>query len=318
MKISVIGSEGYIGSALLPYLKGHEVQRIDAMLYDQGDGAHVCKVPLFPYENRDAILDYLTHFNPDVIVNLAALAHDPEKRLDPVLVDAFNAFMPACVAQWAVDRKKRFIAISSLSVHAGSGAYPASKRNMEAHLFRIGLSRGIDILRFGTIFGHVPGQHYRYLRPHLLLNSMILDGVLNGVINVNGWQDRPVTALHDAISLLIDMVLVDRAPGQIINRYWASAQLPEWAQVVGRACVAEGYPVRIAPMAETSKDDRSYFLPPHVNQFAERVLMDTLRAHVRYMAAHRFSLARWRKTQFKVLLTQLKEVNDGSPPSTAK
>lgn len=301
MKISIIGSEGYIGTALQPYLKHHEVQRIDACLYGQAM-AGVNVVPMFKnQENRYAIADYIEHFNPAVVVNLAALAHDPEGRLDSRLVHAVNHIMPTFLGGTAVHQKRRYIAISSLSVH-GEGAYPSSKRLMEEGLSGFGLYRGIDILRFGTIFGFVPGQHWRTIRPHLFLNSMILDAVVHGEIKVNSLAERPVTALHDAVTALVHQITTDQAPGQILNRYWCSATLLEWAEEVARAARAEGYPVTVGPVHGKPTDNRSYFCAPHVRNFPNNVLQETLRATVRYIATHRYALARWRKTQFKVLL----------------
>lgn len=299
MKLSIIGSEGYIGTAfrLHPQLVQLpvDIQRIDACLYDQ-PRVHVCYVR---FNDLPSILSYLTHFNPDVVLNLAALAHDPEGKLDPMSVDYANMLMPQQVANWCLERQKRFVTISSLSIH-GQGAYPMSKRKMEEAMFKLGIPRGIDIVRFGTIFGVVPDLPWRHMRPHLLLNSMALDACLHGAIRVNGAMQRPCTALHDAVDCLFHLVFERRAPGQVLNRYTASASLCEWAYEVKHVIdEMEGTNVQIK--SGTSVDNRSYFFPPHVNEVPGRALQDTLKELIRYTRTYLYPLARWRKIQLRVL-----------------
>lgn len=306
MKISILGSEGYIGTAfrLHPRIRhiASEIQRIDACLYDQ-PRAGVCYVR---FNDTPGVLSYLSHFDPDVVMNLAALAHDPQNQFDPMSVDSCNALLPQHVANWCLERGKRFITVSSLSVH-GEGAYPRSKRLMEENMYRLGIPRGIDIVRFGTIFGVVPDLPWRYMRPHLLLNSMVLDACLHGTIQVNGNMNRPVTALHDAVSCLGDMVCPQRAPGQVINRYWCSANLYEWAGIIQQVFdEVEGIKVK-ALDSKPSPDNRSYFFQPHAHVFPWKVLRDTLAELVRYTRTYQYPLARWRKTQMRILYHKLHE-----------
>lgn len=311
MNLAIIGSEGYLGSALQLSLKSllkilpEHVCRIDSGLYGPtGYGV----VHVDPLDTKGTI-ETLAMADPKVIVDLAALAHDPEKRIPVDLVLDVNARRAHLIARWAVETGRRYIVPSSLSIFAaGHDPYPESKRLLESQLNALGIHRGIDIVRFGTLFGMVPGLRVQAVRPHLLLNSMVLDTCLGRSITVGGNQHRPVTPLHDAVACLCDLIrgaMTGTAPGQLLNRYWISSDLWTWANTVKFMAETsfgfQGVEIKRIP----SKDTRDYQFAPMWYE-AGREIIDPLKACFRYTMIHRYELARWRKTQFKVLLGKLK------------
>lgn len=253
MRVAVVGSEGYLGTALVPALKAHEVLRIDAGLWSTPPAGVVhCYRAL-------EILGRLRGWKPDVVVWLGALAHDPQGKLPADLVSENNAYVPASVAQWCLREGRRFIGVSSYSVFAGPGcgAYPVSKRDLEDMLCDLCLYRGAGFIRFGTLFGTTPDTTVRSFRPHLLLNSFMIDALSEGKVHVDDTpRRRPVTPLQWAVSALVGMV-EDQVPGAVQNIHLCSGSLKDFAQVVAEltgALVVE----RPAP----AQDARDYAFPP--------------------------------------------------------
>lgn len=255
MRIAVIGSAGYLGTALVTPLQraNHTLLLVDAGLWgDPPAGTVVCHSGL-------DILRHLRAFKPESVVWLGALAHDPQGKFDSHLVMENNADLPAAVAQWALRAGVRFIAISSYSVFAGPncGAYPASKRDLEDQLCDLSLWRGASFVRFGTLFGVTEDTTVSSFRPHLLLNSFMLDALAEGKVYVDDTpRRRPVTPLQWAVSTLIQIV-EDPVGGTAENIHLCSGTLKEYAQLI-----ADDTGAKVCTRPAPVQDARDYFFPP--------------------------------------------------------
>lgn len=287
MRIAIVGSEGYLGTALVPALKGHELLRIDAGLWsDPPAGVVHCHRAL-------EILGRLRGWKPDVVVWLAALAHDPRCKLSPATVRENNAWVPGSVCQWALRNDTRFIAISSYSIFAGagSGAYCESKRELEEQMYDLNLYRGASILRLGTLFGAEEGTPIRSFRPHLLLNSFMLDALAHGEVRVDkDARTRPVCPLGRAVSALVSLI-EDPVPGHVRSVHMCSAYLKEFAELV--ADMVPG--AKVVERETPAQDARNYAFPPTLDdpdmrdtmRFELVPLGDFIAANLRAVLRHR-------------------------------
>lgn len=256
MKIAVVGSEGYVGRALCRRLesKGHEVRRIDALVYGQTPTRGT--VQSF---SDFTTLRVLRDFRPDRVAWLAAYAHDPEGFITPLELEYNNACRPITVLQ---NMEIPTVLVSSLSVFSTVGAYPAAKRLLErmAHMSTPAPERLIDIVRFGTLFGidHLPHQDVESFRSHLLLNNMVFTGVAEGRIIVRGPSTRrPVLPLGSAVDVIEKRLLADGPRGTVSNHYLLSNTLAEFACAV--RTVLEEYGLRPSIVTDPdSVDGRDY------------------------------------------------------------
>lgn len=297
MKILVIGSEGYLGTALCPELerRGHEVRRVDALLWGQKPHKDCCVV------GRNEPMA-LTKDWPEVIIYLAALAHDTSNRIPRGMIMNENALKPAAMAQRALDLGIRFIAVSSLSVFdKGASAYPSSKRLLESRLAKLGSWRGIDVVRFGTLFGTTRDTTVDSFRPHLLLNSMMLDSIAHGRIRVNGpLLQRPVLHLEQAVGTLASMV-EDRPGCTVQNRFLCSGCLSSYARAVTAVAPAE------IQYELAASDSRDYGWYPRL--YEDCGTLPVLQYHLRglrnFVCAHEGDLLHLRDTAFSRLYENL-------------
>lgn len=242
MKVTVVGSEGYLGRPLCERLEKDliSVQRIDALVYGQRQpsGMRYAAEPT----------DYhrlLEEFQPDVVVWLAAYAHDPRGEITVEEMVRNNASHP--VSTFFHHRKSRWIFLSSLSTMSPFGAYPEAKRALESMLLNrpSGSDATLfcthaDILRFGTIYGVDNSlQDVESFRGHLLLNSMVIGAVLDNKIRISQPDTfRPVLGIDRALDRLCDLIAGGDSPhGSITNHFDTCATLHTfaiWVQQVAR------------------------------------------------------------------------------------
>ena len=122
-RILVTGSQGYIGTVLVPMLlsRGYDVVGLDSDLYAQctfGDG--MSEIPLIRKDIRDAQPSDLQGI--DAIIHLAALSNDPLGDLNPALTYEINHAASVRLAELAKDAgTDRFILSSSCSTYGAAG-----------------------------------------------------------------------------------------------------------------------------------------------------------------------------------------------------
>ena len=123
MKVLVTGSEGYIGSVLMPKLKknGYEITGYDICFYKNGlltnensNDYHLIEKDIRDVEENDLI-------GFDAIIHLAALSNDPLGKINEKLTYDINYEASLKLAKLAKKAKvKKFIFASSCSLYGAS------------------------------------------------------------------------------------------------------------------------------------------------------------------------------------------------------
>jgi nucleoside-diphosphate-sugar epimerase len=186
MNVLVTGSEGYIGSVLVPYLleAGHEVVGLDAgYLAHRRFIGQVAPHEVMKRDIRDVSAAELREF--DAICHLAAVSNDPAGELSPYVTDDVNYRGTLTLAKRAIAAHvSRFVFSGSCSVY-GAGdmtayltedaqfnpitAYAKSKVLAEQGLRRLAQVDFCPIyLRNATVYGVSPK-----LRLDLVVNNLV-------------------------------------------------------------------------------------------------------------------------------------------------
>lgn len=228
MRVLVTGSEGYIGTILVPMLieRGYDVVGLDTCFYSHrhfipGIRQH----PLIKKDIRDVEPRDLEGF--DSIIHLAALSNDPLGELNPDLTDAINHVASVRLAEMA--RKagaKRFLFSSSCSIY-GAGqwesldenaafnpltAYARSKVATEHDIRELATKDFSPVyLRNGTAFGLSPRMRF-----DLVLNNLTGWGYTTGKVTLlsDGTAWRPLVHIRD---ISLSMIASMEAPRELIH-----------------------------------------------------------------------------------------------------
>jgi nucleoside-diphosphate-sugar epimerase len=283
MKVLVTGTEGYIGTELLPQLaaRGHEVVGLDTGFYREGrlygtiaeGGRHIKR------DTRHVTRAELEGF--DAVVHLAELSNDPLGALNPDLTFRVNHLGSVALARAARDAGvARFIYASSCSVYgAGSDdvktersepnpqtAYATCKALVERDVAALaGDGFSPVFLRNATAFGASPRMRF-----DLVLNNLAGLAWTTGEIRVtsDGTPWRPLVHLRDigqAVACALEAPR-DAVHGQLFNvgETEQNYRVREIAQVV-----AEAFPGCALSFGTADGDSRSY-----------RVSFDKIHAHL--------------------------------------
>jgi nucleoside-diphosphate-sugar epimerase len=125
MKVLVTGSQGYIGSVMVPMLikAGHTVSGFDTNLYERctyAPGGTIVGVPTLRKDVREVEPRDLEGF--DAVIHLAALSNDPLGNLDPEITYEINHRGSVRMAKAAKEAGvSRFLFASSCSNYGQSG-----------------------------------------------------------------------------------------------------------------------------------------------------------------------------------------------------
>lgn len=258
MRITVVGSGGYVGTALCERLedRGETVQRIDAGLWGQ---------PLHPATVQESdegpITQAIGDFKAELVYYLAATAHDLTGSVVDGEFNLNNVVKPLRVTSYCTEYLKiPVVHTSSLSVFSEqTSGYPESKRELERRLIRdTDYFRLVHILRFGTLYGWMHDKWPVSWRGHLLLNKMAHDAVTKGEIVVNDpHAHRPVLELYAAVEALLEAGWPGRPRGEIRNLYSVCGTVREFAGAVKQVALMHGYHVDIKA-GDGAKDQRDY------------------------------------------------------------
>lgn len=203
MKILVIGSEGYLGSRLMPYLlnKGYDVSGIDKGCYSVNEFQKDYK-SMSTYEFIDVIILLAGHSSPTLCEN------DKEGSFQNNVINFSNLLSK-------LHKGQRLLYASSASVCNGlvdakeetTLLHPVSNYDMQKQVIekRAAFSQVETIgMRFGTVGGYSDNP-----RLDSILNSVYYDAVNTGEINItNGENMRSYLGMKDmckAIEALINL-----------------------------------------------------------------------------------------------------------------
>jgi nucleoside-diphosphate-sugar epimerase len=211
MHVLVTGSEGYIGTLLVPMLRaaGHSVTRLDSLLFRE------CAFVAIEAPDEVVQLD-IRDITPaeiaghDAVIHLAGLSNDPLSDLAPGLTMEINHLAAVILAAAAREAGvNRFIFSSTCSVYGYQGGefiteqgplnpltpYAVSKREAERDISELAAdSFHVVHLRPATLYGLSP-----MIRFDLVVNNLVAWAHTTGKIYLksdgNAW--RPLVHVED-------------------------------------------------------------------------------------------------------------------------
>jgi nucleoside-diphosphate-sugar epimerase len=224
MRVLVTGSNGYIGSVLVPQLlaAGHRVVGLDAQFFaDSTFGQSTIEFEERVADVRDLEPADLDGF--EAVCHLAALSNDPLGNLKPQLTDEVNHQGTVHLARLAkAAGVERFVFSSSCSLYGASGdaylneealmspitPYGASKADSESSLSKLADDSFTPIfLRNATAYGASPR-----LRLDLVINDFVAAACLHGRIEIrsDGTPWRPLVHIQDISQAFVAVLLAPR------------------------------------------------------------------------------------------------------------
>lgn len=224
MKILVTGSEGYIGSVLMPLLKekGHEICGYDICFYKKGIILEniLEDYPLIRKDIRDIKLSDVEGF--DAIIHLAALSNDHLGALNESLTYDINYKASVKLASLAKEAGvKRFIFSSSCSLYGASDkiltekdyanpqtSYGKSKILAENEISKLASkSFSPTYMRNATAFGISPRMRFDIVVNNLTGFAHIIKEIK---ILSDGKAWRPLVHVKDICNAMICVLEVDK------------------------------------------------------------------------------------------------------------
>ncbi|MEZ5591602.1 MAG: NAD(P)-dependent oxidoreductase [Gammaproteobacteria bacterium] len=272
MRVLVTGSQGYIGTILVPMLQnaGHEVFGLDTDFYAASAFTDcIVKIPETIRDIREELDDVVAGCN--AIIHLAGLSNDPLGDYNPSLTKSINFRASVQLAQTAKKTGvERFLFASSCSNYGASSdqfldenakfnpvtPYGESKVLVESELNKLADKYfSPTYLRASTAYGVSPK-----LRFDLVVNNLTAWAFTTGKVYLksDGTPWRPIVHVEDICRAYIAAL---HAPRELIHNEAFNVgttaenyQIKEIAQIVEQ--VVPGCKVEFAP--DAGPDKRCY------------------------------------------------------------
>ncbi|MBF9059041.1 NAD-dependent epimerase/dehydratase family protein [Rhodobacterales bacterium HKCCSP123] len=271
MKVLVTGSEGYIGTCLVPMLRaeGHEVTRLDANLF--------AACALGPVEGAADVLQRdIRDLGPvdlegtHAVIHLAGLSNDPLSDLDLRLTREINHAATARLGRIARQAGvSQFVFSSTCSVYGFQGEtliteagtpnpltiYAQSKLDAERDLDALaGPGFHVTHLRHGTAYGASPMTRF-----DLVVNNLVAWSLATGRVHLkstgNAW--RPLVHVEDIGAAFLAALRPD--PSQAHRRVFNIAVTQDNLRIIDLAAlVAEELAAPLEFADGAGPDHRSY------------------------------------------------------------
>lgn len=272
MRVLVTGSEGYIGSVLVPLLRrrGHQVRCLDAGYFADCNLLDGSEPPAFTAGDvRDVQVE--TFESIDAVIHLAGLSNDLLGDVDPALTYDVNVVGTERVARAARDAGvSRFVFASSCSVY-GPGdhdseltesatrnpltAYARSKASGEDLLDELATETfRCTSLRAATVFGPSPR-----IRLDLVLNELTAMAIVNKSVSLNssGTAWRPFIHIDDLCQAYA--ATIEAGPSDSCSSVYNVGSAAATLQVVqAAAAISEETGVPLIAKPGAPHDARSY------------------------------------------------------------
>lgn len=270
MRILVTGSEGYIGSLLVPRLQelGHEVTRLDSLLF------RGCNLDQIRSSGRVVEKDIRDVERDDVagheaIIHLAGLSNDPLSEIEPSLTREINHAATVRLAELARESGvMHFVNSSTCSVYGFHDdaiidensvtspltVYAESKIAAERDLNMLACDGlAITHLRHGTVYGASPMTRF-----DLVLNNLVAWAKSTGKVHLkstgNAW--RPLVHVGDVCSAFV--AAIDSMP-QTTWRHLNIGKSEDNIKIIDLAkLIAQDLGLAIEISQHASPDNRSY------------------------------------------------------------
>ena len=194
-KILILGSEGYLGSVLVPFLSNNDnyIVGIDKCFF----GKNNRKIRNYKLIKKDYNLLNKKFFkNFDIIIDLVNISNDPASELNPKFTNLTNYFNKLKLFKKINSLNiKRYIYMSSCSVYGNnkniitekSTPKPISLYSKLCLKFEKYLKKekkiNFTILRLGTLYGWSPRMRY-----DIAINKIIRDMVFTKKIEILGGE----------------------------------------------------------------------------------------------------------------------------------
>ncbi len=226
-KILVTGSEGYIGTVMMPMLieSGFEVVGMDNCYYDEGNlnNTEFPKYTLIKKDVRDVSIEDFKDKNYFAVVHLAALSNDPLGMLDEQLTYDINYKATVDIAKLAKEAGvSRFVFASSCSLYGQGGNEALSEKDpsnpqtvygKSKILAEEGLAKLADenfsptYMRNSTAFGFSPRMRF-----DIVVNSLSGYAKVEKEIKIlgDGKPWRPLVHVKDICGAVIHVLNSDK------------------------------------------------------------------------------------------------------------
>lgn len=274
-KVLVTGSEGYIGSVLVPFLigNGFDVVGLDTCFYQEGNLNNFCfpEYSLIKKDIRQLRESDLRNFQFDSIIHLAALSNDPLGTINEDLTYDINYQATVKLAKIAKDLNiSKFIFASSCSLYGQGGkaalteeaqanpqtAYGKSKILAEKALSKLADDTFCPVfMRNATAYGFSPRMRF-----DIVVNNLTGFAKVENEIKIlgDGKPWRPIVHVSDICNSIL---LVLKADNQLIcNQAFNVGSSSENYQIISIAehCKKAFPECNITVACEDAGDTRDY------------------------------------------------------------
>jgi len=222
-KVLVTGSEGYIGTVMMPMLieNGFEVVGLDNCYYSDGNlnNSQFPKYELIQKDIRDITIEDFKDKNYYAVVHLAALSNDPLGMLDEQLTYDINYKASVNIAKLAKESGvERFVFASSCSLYGQGGndalteedeSNPQTAYGKSKIMAEVAISELADenfhptYMRNSTAFGFSPRMRF-----DIVVNSLSGYAKVDKEIKIlgDGKPWRPLVHVKDICAAVIHVL----------------------------------------------------------------------------------------------------------------
>jgi nucleoside-diphosphate-sugar epimerase len=275
MRIIVTGGAGYLGSVLVPWLRGlgHEVLVIDSLRYGQPDEGSIVSWDTADLDTWNDV-DFA---NTEAVINLAALVGEDLCKKYPEEAKRTNVEGTRLAARYCRENYAKLIQASTCSNYGISegiadeesplkplGIYAETKVESEKEASH---ANEYTILRFGTLYGISPRMRW-----DIMINDWVYECLMNGKIEVYSMNAyRPFLHIYDAckaIQTVLDTPSLTR--NQIYNVASINIMKEHLAETIAKATnatwvVGGGNDKRDYKVNCRKFTRDTHFIPSHTN-----------------------------------------------------
>ncbi len=217
--VLVLGSEGYLGSILVPYLakKGYFITGIDKCFFGRNNSKKLKNYKLIrkDYNSLKEIFFKKFYF----IIDLVNISNDPASELNPKFTNKINYLNKIKMIKKIRKCKnlKRYIYMSSCSVYGNNSKVINEKTNpapislysklclkYEKKIIKNNYF-SFTILRLGTLYGWSPRMRY-----DLAINKIIKDMIYLKKIEILGGEQQRFFCFNEFVCLAINQIIQDK------------------------------------------------------------------------------------------------------------